>query len=154
MLDACPNIIAGHGNSWSPYERGLGERAWKQPMAKAPHEVFASALLSAPLLSPSGTSSSCLDKAGRSVLHSGVLGELKHLQPHCLIPREPTAAALLSPSCHPSTCSPPAPAGSHRPLLGTAGLFMPWRLAHLVKDPLWDGLSCIWDMRTTKFVIR
>lgn len=39
-------------------------------------------------------------RAGRGVLHSGVLGELKHLQPHCLLTRETTAAALLSPSCH------------------------------------------------------
>lgn len=39
-------------------------------------------------------------RAGRSVLHSGVLAELKHLQPHCLLPRETTAEALLSPSCH------------------------------------------------------
>lgn len=80
-------------------------------------------------------------RAGRPVLHSGVLGELKHLQPHCLLPRETTAAALLS--LLPSTCSPPAPAGSHTPLPGTAGLFMPWRLAHLAQDPLWDRLSCM-----------
>lgn len=40
-------------------------------------------------------------RAAESFLHSGVLGEPKHLQPHCLLPRGTTAAALLSPSCHP-----------------------------------------------------
>lgn len=159
MLDACPNKIAGHGNSWSPYERGLAERARKQPMAKAPMRYLPVSLPFpphsnfAPLRSPRGTSSSCPAKGSRKFSPFRGAGWDEASAATLLAPKRDnccsSALALL-----PSTRSPPAPAGSSSPLPGTAGLFMPWRLAHLGKDPLQGGLSWILGTRTTKLIIR
>lgn len=146
MLDGCPNKIAGHGNSWSPYEGGLGERVWKQPMAKAPMRCLPVSLpfpqhsSFAPLLSPSGTSSSCPARGREKCSPFRGAGWAEAPAAPLLAPKRDNCCSSVF-TLLPSTCSSPAPAGSHRPLPGTAGLFMPWRLACLGKDPLWDGLS-------------
>lgn len=128
--------------------RGLGERARKQPMAKAPMRCLPVSLPFpqhsnfAPLLSPSGTSSSYPAKGSRKFSPFRGAGWAEAPAATLLAPKRDnccsSALTLL-----PSTCSPPAPAGSSSPRAGTAGLFMPWRLAHLGKDPLQGRLSWI-----------
>lgn len=120
MLDVCPNKIAGHGNSWSPYERGLGERVQKQPVAKAPMRCLPVSLPFpqhsnfAPLLSPSGTSSSCPAKGREKYSPFNDAGWAEAPAATLLAPKRDnccsSALTLL-----PSTCSPPAAPGSSRP---------------------------------------